>query len=79
MPVFMLYVMGFIQKLTKYGRWTDLIAGLATIGLGVYWQSPWTMAFGALGIVSFAVDLNGLIQRRTMAFAHARAMSRRKR
>ena len=79
MPVFMLYVMGFVQKLTKYGRWTDLVVGLATLALGIHWGSPWTIAFGGLGILSFAVDLNGMIQRRTMAFAHSRAMARRRR
>lgn len=79
MPVFMLYLMGFVQKLTKYGRWTDLVVGLVTLSLGVYWGSTWTMAFGALGILSFAVDLNGMIQRRTMSFAHSRAMARRRR
>lgn len=72
----MVYLMGFVEKLTKYGRWTDLAFGLITIALGYYWSSPWTMAFGALGIVSFAVDLNGIIQRRTMAFAQARVSRR---
>lgn len=73
----MVYVMGFIEKLTKYGRWTDLAFGLITIAFGIYWSSYWTMAFGALGVLSFAIDLNGMIQRRSMAFAQARVSRRR--
>lgn len=77
MPVFMMYVMGFVQKMTKYGRWLDLVLGLATVGLGIYWNSPWTMALGSIGIISFAIDLNGIIQRRTMNIARARMMRKR--
>lgn len=78
MPVFMMYVMGFVQKMTRYGRWADLVLGLVMIGLGIYWRSPWTVALGVVGIGSFAIDLNGMIQRRTMAMAHARMISRKR-
>lgn len=79
MPIFMVYLMGFIRKFTKYGRWCDLTLGLVMVGLGLLWHSPLTMAFGGLGIVSFAVDLNGMIQRRSMAYAMSRVSTRRKR
>lgn len=78
MPLFMMYLMGFVQKFTRYGRWADLALGLVMISLGVYWRSPWTAGFGMLGVVSFAIDLNGMIQRRTLAFAHARAIARKR-
>lgn len=75
----MVYLMGFIQKFTKYGRWCDLALGLVMIGLGVLWHSPLTMALGGFGVISFAIDLNGMIQRRSMAYAQARVAARRKR
>lgn len=78
MSVFMMFVRGFILKFTRHGRWADLVVGLGAITLGIYWSSPWTAAFGVIGLISFAVDFNGMVQRRTMAFAQARMTSRKR-
>lgn len=79
MPVVMMYFAGFVRAFSKFGRWADLTLGLVVMGLGLLWSSPWLMAGGAFSILAFAVDLNGWVQRKSLAFAQARVSARRKR
>jgi len=79
MPVVMMYFAGFVKAFSKFGRWADLMLGLAVLGFGIYWASPWVIAGGAFSIAAFAFDLNGWVQRKSMAFAQARVSARRKR
>jgi len=79
MPVVMMYFAGFVKTFSKFGRWADLSLGLLVVALGIHWSSPWLIAGGAFSIVAFAVDLNGWVQRKSLAFAHARVAARRKR
>ncbi len=76
MPILMIYFMGFVKLFSKFGRYADLALGLVVAGLGVYWSSPITIALGAFSIAAFAFDLNGWVQRRSMAFAQARVSRR---
>lgn len=78
MPVFMMYLMSFIKKFTAYGRWLDLVVGLISLSYGIYSKSYILIGFGALGIISFAVNLNGIIQKKSLAFAHAKAIAKKK-
>lgn len=78
MPIFMMYMMAFIKKFTVYGRWLDFIVGAASLSYGIYSNSYILMGFGALGILSFAINLNGIIQKKSLAFAHAKAVAKKK-
>lgn len=77
MPIFLVYLIGFIKKFTLFGRYLDLSVGVVMMGLGIWWQSPWTMFFGALSIAAFAFDLNGWVQRRSMAYAQSKMIRRK--
>lgn len=79
MPIVMMYFMGFVKAFSKFGRYADLVLGLVVVSLGIYWSSPLTMGLGAISLLAFAFDLNGRVQRKSLAFAQARVASRRKR
>lgn len=69
-----------IMKFTKYGRYLDLVAGVGLLALAWYWQSWVTAGFGVFSLAMFAINLNGIIQKRTMSMAvgvHARRQASR--
>lgn len=76
MSPFALFLRTFIKHVSKFGRYTDLIAGVVLVGLAFYWKSPWTGFFGVVSLVAAAGDLNGRIQRwsqrKAMNLAQAR-------
>ena len=78
--MFVLYVNGFIQSFTKYGRYADLVLGLVVLGLAFHWHSWLAAGCAAVSLVAFATDFNGWVQRRAQAWAHSvnrRRMARR--
>lgn len=75
--MFAMYIRGFVLRMTKYGRYTDLLAGVVMLGLAFWWKSPWTAFFGVLSILSYVTDFNGWIQRTTMRIAVNKAAARR--
>ena len=79
MQVVMIYFMGFVNMFARFGRYADLVLGLVIAGLGLWWSSAWMVGTGVFSLAAFAFDLNGWVQRRSIAFAHARVVARRNR
>ena len=67
---------GTVLKFSAYGRYLDLILGVAMLALAWYWHSWITAALGAFSVVMFAINLNGIIQRKAMNMAVGVAQKR---
>lgn len=73
--MFALYVNGFIQMFSRFGRYADLAAAVVMIALAVLWRSPVTAALAAVSFLAYAIDLNGWVQRKSMAYAKSRLVA----
>lgn len=55
-----------IMWTTGFGRYLDLVAGVALLFIAWSWSQPLTAALGALALLSFTIDINGIFQRWTL-------------
>jgi len=55
-----------IKWTTGFGRYLDLVAGVAMLFVAWSWQQPVLALLGALALVSFTIDINGMFQRWTL-------------
>lgn len=55
-----------IKWTTGFGRYLDLVAGVALLFIAWSWQEPVTAVLGALALLSFTIDINGFFQRWTL-------------
>ena len=74
--MFRLLMRGVVNWTSGFGRYLDLFVGMMLLVIGLHWSEPFTIAFGVMALLSFAIDFNGRFQRWMMNGMLAKAGKR---
>ena len=77
MQVVALYFLGIARHFAKLGRWLDLAVGLALLTLGALWANYWMIGCGIFSLLASALNLNGWVHNKSMAYAQSRVRRKR--
>lgn len=70
---FVVAVRTFVLRSSRFGRFADLALGAGMLIYGILFSSMLAVGCGIFGLVAFAIDLNGRVQRGIIGWAERKA------